>query len=102
MEKRKEGENHLERTRRERIRRESHQICGVTKLVTKSDLNLTPGKRGKLKILQGQNTGRRVRGISSGGNVKEIEVSVTRGNDPKDVLQGDDQVWRLCALTPPG
>lgn len=69
------------------IRRQSHQICRVARSATKFSLHLNPGRRGKLRILQGKNTGWGVRRIISRRNVKDIKMNVISGDNLKNLLK---------------
>ena len=85
-------------------RRQSHQIREVARsaMATKFSLHLNPGRRGKLRILQGKNTGWGVRRIISRRNVKEIKMNVISGDNPKNPPKEISKIARFWALATPG
>ena len=77
------------------IRRQSHQIRRVARSATKFSLHLNPGRRGKLRILQGKNTGWGVHRIINRRNVKEIKMTVFSGDNPKNPLKEISKIARF-------
>ena len=59
------------------IRRQSQQICGVTKLASKFRLNLRPSRQGQLGMLQRQHPRWRVSGINSRGDITRVEMNIS-------------------------